>query len=328
MKPTTPDRDRIHAALDEILDSGQLTNNGKYVRMLEGALASLHFAKHAICINNATTGLMMAAAMLPKGEVIMPAFTFVATASAFAFMGHTPVFCDIGLDHNIDADKIQALITSRTVAIVGVHLWGNLCDVEKIERIARLNDIKVIYDAAHAFGQKSPSLSIYSLHATKVVHSFEGGFITTNDTDTAEHLRLMGNFGLASRHDCRLVGINAKMSEIHAATGIANLKAYSRILQRNYHNWHTYRQYLNVKAGHNRHYIILECDSVQQARDIEDMLSEHGHTALRYFDPPLHKIDCYPDASLPVTEALSGRVLVLPNERCEEVAQLISPFLS
>ena len=318
MKPTTPDRASIHAALDDILDSGQLTNGGKYVQEFERELAALHGVKHAICLCNATTGLMIAAAMLPRGEVIMPSFSFVATASAFAFMGHKPVFCDIGPDHNIDAELIQELVTHKTVAVVGVHLWGHLCNVGKIESIGRLNYIKTIYDAAHAFGQHSPGLSVYSLHATKAVHSFEGGYITTDNDQEAEQIRLMINFGLASRHDCQMVGINGKMSEIHAAAGLSNLRSYPAILERNKRNFEIYRERLPVMAGPNYHYIVLDCGTKEKAQEIAEATG-----ALRYFTPAIHQIECYPDAHLPNTEAMSGRLVVLPNDRCEEVVSMI-----
>ncbi len=231
-RPNVGDRDRLLARIVDLLDRRWLTNRGPYVQEFERQVTERGGAKHCVATCKATVGLEVAVRALGlAGEVIVPAFTFVATAHALRWQGISPVFCDIDpLTHNIDPDHVARLITPRTTGILGVHLWGRPCDVGSLTRLARTHGMKLLFDAAHAFGSsyngrmigQCGDAEVFSFHATKCVNAGEGGAVVTNDDDLASRLRLMMNFGFAGFDRVVSIGTNGKMSELAAAMGLTS----------------------------------------------------------------------------------------------------------
>ncbi|MGD0277324.1 MAG: aminotransferase class I/II-fold pyridoxal phosphate-dependent enzyme, partial [Syntrophales bacterium] len=235
--PNIGNRARLIEYIDQILNSRWLTNDGPLVRNLEQKIADYLGVNHCIAMCNGTMALEIAIRALGmSGEVIVPSFTFIATAHSLQWQGVTPIFCDINpLTHNIDPRKIEPLITSRTTGIIGVHLWGRPCDIPAIKEIADKHQLKLLFDAAHAFGCSNKGTMIgnfgdaevFSFHATKFINTFEGGAIVTNNSELAEKIKLMKNFGFAGYDNVIYIGTNGKMAEISAAmglTGIENLQ--------------------------------------------------------------------------------------------------------
>ena len=342
-KPNIGDRTRLLERFNDVLDRRWLTNNGPYVQEFEKKIADFVGVKHCIVMCNATVGLEIAIRALDlKGEVIVPAFTFIATAHALQWEEITPVFCDIDpATHTIDPDAIERMITPRTTGIIGVHLWGRGCDVERIERIAKAHNLRVVYDAAHAFGCSHGGsmiggfgdAEIFSFHATKFFNTFEGGAITTNNDCLAAQMRLMKNFGFRDYDEVIYIGMNGKMSEISAAMGITGLESLDEFIAVNYRNYQRYRDHLHGINGirfitydadnkQNYQYIILEIDEsiTRISRDnIVRILHKENIIARRYFYPGCHKMEPYralfPHAHLllPATTTASQRVMSLPN---------------
>ena len=206
-RPNIGDRKKLIARLNAILDRRWLTNNGPVVQEFEERLAEFLGVRHVITVVNATIGLeLVIRALKLTGEVIVPAFTFVATAHALQWQEITPVFSDIDpATHNLDPACIERMLTPRTTGIIGVHVWGRPCDIEALEAIARKHNLALLFDAAHAFGVSHRGrmigqfgqAEVFSFHATKFFNTFEGGAIATNNDDLAEKLRLMRNFGFS-----------------------------------------------------------------------------------------------------------------------------------
>jgi dTDP-4-amino-4,6-dideoxygalactose transaminase len=318
------------------------TNNGPLVQEFEARLAKLLGVEHCVAVCNATVGLeIVAKALGLSGEVILPSFTFVATAHALAWLGIEPVFCDIDPErHTLDPRHVESLITRRTSAILGVHVWGNPCPVDDLARIAAQARIHLIFDAAHALActcQGRPigcfgSAEVFSFHATKFVSAFEGGAITTNDGELARRLRLMRNFGFAGQDNVIELGTNGKMHEISAAMGLTGLDNLDTIVATNRENYLNYRHGLARIAGvqlvpfedsehRNYQYVIIEVDAMEAGltRDtLVQVLQAENVLARRYFFPGCHQMEPYRSAGssrsrLPVTERLVGRVLALPT---------------
>jgi dTDP-4-amino-4,6-dideoxygalactose transaminase len=342
-QPNLGDRSRLVERLNDILDRRWLTNDGPYVREFEGRIAELSGAAHAIAVSNGTTGLEIAirAAGL-AGEVIVPSFTFAATVHALHWLGIKPVFCDIDpATHCLDPDRLEALITPRTTGILGVHLWGRPCEVDRLQAIADRRGLKLLFDAAHALacswrgrpiGQFGLA-EIFSFHATKFLNSFEGGAIVTNDDALAAKLRLMRNFGFAGYDRVDDAGINGKMHEFSAAAGLTNLESVAAFIAANRRNYESYRDELRDIPGLslleyderercNYQYIVVEIDEAvcQVRRDLlVEVLWAENVLARRYFYPGCHRVEPYrslnPDAGarLPATEAVAERVLLLPT---------------
>jgi dTDP-4-amino-4,6-dideoxygalactose transaminase len=276
------------------------------------------------------------------GEVIVPSFTFVATVHCLHAAGLTPVFCDVDpATHCLDPEKVEALITPRTSAIMAVHLWGNPCEVEKLAAIAGRHRLALLFDAAHATGcsvQGRPVGSfglaeVFSFHGTKFINSFEGGAVTTNDDKLAAQLRLMKNFGFAGFDKVVSWGTNGKMSEIAAAMGLTSLESMDEFIAVNRRNYESYRLALKDIPGislfayrdavkNNLQYVVLTVDEtvggVSRDRLIEALVAENV-IARRYFYPGCHRMEPYrtlfPEAGkkLPVTDQLCASVLVLPT---------------
>ena len=219
--------------------------------------------RHCVAMCNATIALEIAIRALGlKGEVILPSYTFVATAHALQWQEITPVFADLDpRTHNIDPASIERLITPRTTGIIGVHVWGRPCDTAALEGIAARRGLKLMFDAAHAFGCSHAgrmiggfgTCEVLSFHATKFLNSFEGGAIVTNDDALADQMRLMRNFGFVDYDRVIYVGTNGKMTEICAAMGLTSLEAMDDIIAINKRNYEAYRRGLSGLPGITRH---------------------------------------------------------------------------
>ncbi|MEO6457354.1 MAG: DegT/DnrJ/EryC1/StrS family aminotransferase [Chloroflexia bacterium] len=358
-RPNIGDRDRFLARVNDMLDRKWLSNNGPYVQEFERKLAEMIGVKHCIAICNATIALEIAIrAVGLKGEVIVPSFTFVATAHALQWQEITPVFCDMDrATHNLDPRRIEELITPRTTGIIGVHLWGRACDVDALTGIAREHNLKLLFDAAHAFAcsyrgrmiGNFGDAEVFSFHATKFFNTFEGGAITTNNDELAAKIRLMKNFGFAGYDRVVYVGTNGKMSEVSAAMGLTGLESLDELVAINHRNYNQYLKELQGLPGirmiafdddekHNYQYIVVEVDEGQthiSRDDIVHALHKENVLARRYFYPGVHKMEPYnsyfPQAGLmlPVTEEFVHRVMVLPtgtavsSEEIASVCQLV-----
>lgn len=339
--PNVGDRDRFIQCVNDILDRKWLTNNGHYVQELEKSIEKMLKVNHCIAVCNATVGLEIAIRAIGlRGEVIIPAFTFIATAHALQWLGIKPVFCDVDpLSHNIDPYQAEKLVTPQTTGILGVHLWGRACDIDELTNVAQRHNLKILFDAAHAFGCSYKgrmignfgAVEVFSFHATKYFNTLEGGAIVTNDDELARKIRLMKNFGFGG--DVLSLGTNGKMNEISAAMGLTGLEMIDEFKAVNYRNYKSYQNELKNIPGvslitydemeqHNYQYIVLELNDtlIGLSRDqMMDILWAENVLAKRYFYPPCHHAEpyrsssCYPGIHLPALEKLSTRVLVLPN---------------
>jgi dTDP-4-amino-4,6-dideoxygalactose transaminase len=342
-RPNIGNRESLLARINNLLDERWLTNNGPYVQEFEKRIADLIGAKHCIAMCNGTVALEIAIRALElTGEVIIPSFTFIATGHALQWQQITPVFCDVNPDtHTIDPNRIEELITPRTSGIIGVHLWGRACDVDALTDIAGRRNLKLIFDAAHAFACSHNEgmigtfgqAEVFSFHATKLLNTFEGGAVVTNDDKLAKKIRLMNNFGFAGYDNVIYVGTNGKMSEVSAAMGLTGLESLDEFIAVNRRDYHEYARHLMGMRGvrffeHdenercNYQYIVLEIDETVTAlsRDqLQHILWAENVLARRYFYPGCHRMEPYrsyfPDAGLllPKTEDLATRVLVLPT---------------
>lgn len=342
-RPNVGSLDHLSSYLKDIFDRRWFTNHGPLVGELERRIAVLLGVKHCILVCNGTMGLeILAKALGLEGEVILPSFTFIATAHALQWLGITPVFCDVDPQtHNIDPYEAEKLITPRTTAIVGVHLWGRPCNLKALEEIADANNLRLIFDAAHAFGCSHRGTMIgnfgdaevFSFHATKFFNTFEGGGILTNDDDLAERLRLMRNFGFADYDTVVCVGINGKMTEIAAAMGLTMLDSLADFITINRRNYNQYLKHLCVIPGIsmvtydesescNYQYCVIEVDEAvtQIGRDqLQKILWAENVIARRYFYPGCHRSEpyisspLYANRPLNNTDQLANRVLCLPS---------------
>jgi dTDP-4-amino-4,6-dideoxygalactose transaminase len=342
-RPNLGDRERLLERIRGVLDRAWLTNNGPCVQEFERRVAETAGVKHAVAMCNGTVALEIAIrAVGMTGEVILPSFTFVATAHALQWQEITPVFCDIDpRTHTIDPARVEALITPRTTGIIGVHVWGRACDVQSLTEIARRRRLKLLFDAAHAFGctrhgrriGSFGDAEVFSFHATKFINTLEGGAVTTDDDELAARIRLMKNFGFAGYDRVIYVGTNGKMDELSAAVGLTNLDSLPRFVEANRRNYEQYRRELAGIPGlsllaydeserNNYQYVVLEVDAAaaQIARDdLVTVLHAENVLARRYFHPGCHRMEPYrshfPHAGLllPETERLAGRILTLPT---------------
>lgn len=342
-RPNIGDRQKFLARAADILERRWLSNDGPIVREFEAVVAAQLGVKHAIAVCNATVALEIASKALNlEGEVILPSYTFIATAHALQWQGITPVFADMDpATHNIDPAKIEGLITPRTTGVVGVHVWGRACDTEAIEEICAKHNLNVMYDASHGFGcsvggQMLGSFGqceVFSFHATKFINCFEGGAVTTNNDELAEKMRLMRNFGFKGFDNVVYLGVNGKMSEVCAAMGLTNLEAISDIVDVNRRNYLAYRRELESVPGisvihydpndrNNYQYVVIEVDPDVCPRnrdEIVEALHAENVIARKYFWPGCHRMEPYrttqPDVwkRLPETERVAARVIVLPT---------------
>lgn len=341
-RPNLGDRDRFLARLNDILDRRWLTNRGEYVIELEKRIAGLVGVRNCILVCNGTVGLeLVIRALGLRGEVIVPAFTFVATAHALQWQEITPVFADIDpATHCLDPVSVESMITPRTSGIIGVHVWGRPCAVAELAEIAARRSLTLVFDAAHAFGCSHEgrmigsfgAAEVFSFHATKIMNTFEGGAIVTNDDSLAEKLRLMQNFGFAGYDRVIYVGTNGKMSEVCAAMGLTNLESLDELIECNRRNYLGYRRQLAGIAGlrllvyderhrNNYQYVVVTVgdDSALNRDELMEVLHAENVLARRYFFPGVHRMEPYrsyfPHAHLllPSTEQVCRQVLILPT---------------
>jgi len=305
-KAYLPNKKKYQCYVDRIFQSGWLTNNGSLLEELERRLADYLGVKNIILVANGSFALQLAyKALALEGEVITTPFSFAATTSTLAWEGLKPVFADINpKTFNIDPAQIEAHINPNTSAIVPVHVFGNPCDVEAIQAIADKHKLKVIYDAAHAFGSEYKDQSVLnfgdistlSFHSTKLFHTIEGGAVITNDDELAKKVRLMINFGISSPTCIESVGTNAKMNEFEAAMGLCVLDEIDTIRQRREYIWQVYTNELsnivemqqwNEHGKNNCAYAPILFESEEQLLRIEAKLKENDILPRRYFYPSL-----------------------------------------
>jgi dTDP-4-amino-4,6-dideoxygalactose transaminase len=341
-RPNIGDRARFSDLVGEMFSRAWLTNNGPLVQQLEARIAQKLGVRHCIAMCNGTIALEIAIRALGlTGEVIVPSYTFIATAHALHWQAITPVFADIDpATHNIDPDSVRSKITPRTSGIIAVHLWGRPAPIIPLQAIADEHDLQLMFDAAHAFGCSSNSAPIggfgrcevLSFHATKVFNTFEGGAVVTNDDSLADALRLMRNFGFSGYDNVIHPGTNGKMPEVNAAMGLVNLDSFAEFVEA---NRKCHGAYANALAGiggthliayegdasPNYQYVVMEVDpSFPCGRDrIIEVLQAENILARKYFWPGCHAMkpyrELFPDAgnSLPHTKAVAERVIVLPT---------------
>lgn len=342
-RPNVGNQERLMRRIHEVIESRWFTNNGPRVGEFEREAAAYLGVKHFIAMCNGTIALEIAIRAAEfRGEVIVPSFTFVATAHSLQWQEITPVFCDIDpRTHNIDPAQVEKLITPRTTGVIGVHLWGRPCNVEGLEEIARRRGLGLLFDAAHAFGCSSGGrmvgnfgrAEVFSFHATKFLNTFEGGAVATNDDELAARIRLMKNFGFAGYDNVIYPGTNGKMTEISAVMGLTGLKSLDEFVAVNRRNHAVYTAELTGMPGltiaayeeserSNYQYVIVEVDgpAAGLTRDeLVGILHAENILARRYFFPGCHRMEPYrsyfPNAHLmlPHTTALAERVLALPT---------------
>lgn len=358
-RPNLGNRERFLTRVNEILDRRWLSNNGPVVQEFEKLVAGILGVKHALAMCNATAAIEIACRALGlKGEVILPSYTFVATAHALQWQEITPVFCDMDpVTHNIDPAKIERLITPRTTGIIGVHVWGRGCETEAIEAIATKRNLKVMYDASHGFGCAKGGrmlgtfgeCEVFSFHATKFINCLEGGVVATNNDELAYQMRMMTNFGFTGFDKVEYLGINGKLNEISAAMGLTNMEAMDDIIAVNRRNYEAYKAGLaNVPRisvidydpaeRNNYQYVVIEVDPEVCPRnrdEIVEALHAENIIARKYFWPGCHKMEPYrslqPNAGLllPETERIAARVIVLPTGQTveEETVQRVCKII-
>lgn len=333
-KPYLPPHADYTAYTRDIWERGWLTNNGPLVQQLESSLRSYLDLPYVQLLNNGTIALQIALKALDiQGEVITTPFSYVATTSSIVWEGCKPIFVDIdAATLNIDASKIEAAITPRTQAILATHVYGNPCDVEAIAAIAAKHHLKVIYDAAHAFGTRYKGQSLFgyghvstaSFHATKLFHTIEGGAVITRDTDVAAKMALLRNFGHTSPYTFNGAGINGKSSEFHAAMGLLVLKDMQAILDKRKAITQQYDTHLAGTAAtrpqvfdeehtdYNHAYYPIILPSEEVLLEVMAHLEVNNILSRRYFYPSLNTVNYVEPSSCPISEDICTRVLCLP----------------
>lgn len=332
-KPFLPPKEDYDKFLHGIWKRQWLTNMGPLASELELEIKDFLKVKHLLFVTNGTVALQMAIKALGlKGDIITTPFSFIATTSAIVWEGCNPVFVDIDKESlNIDPDKIEAAITENTTAILATHVYGNPCDVEKIQKIADKHNLKVIYDAAHAFAVKVNGRSIFdygdisicSLHATKLYHSGEGGLIFTKDPNLLKKLAYIRNFGFNGPEAFAELGINGKNSEFHAAMGLANLPFVPEIIEKRRLLTERYNEKLAKFKGvrpvwhkegtNNYSYYPIVLENEELLKEVQEALKAREIFVRRYFYPSLATTVPYlPNTPLEITDDVARRVLCLP----------------
>jgi dTDP-4-amino-4,6-dideoxygalactose transaminase len=333
-QPSLAPFEEFTAILKGVWDRKILTHNGPLVQQLESDLEQKLEVEHFTVVNNGTIALQIAIKALElQGEIITTPFTWIATVSAIKWEGCTPIFCDINPKTlNIDYSKIEQLITDKTVAIMPVHVFGTPCDVVEIEKIAKKHNLKVIYDGAHAIGSRFDGKSVLtfgdvtatSLHATKLLNTGEGGGCITTDTELDKKIKRIRFFGHSDdKTDIVEDGFNGKLTEIHAALGLANLKYYDAVLNDRKAKYLLYKEKLeqvatitfqDIAVGEtNYSYFPIIFETEEQLLHIESVLKEYKIVPRRYFYPSVNtftKVVSY--QSCPISEDISKRILCLP----------------
>ncbi len=340
--PLLPDLDEFNKLLKDIWDSKWITNNGKYHQRLEQALAEYLKVPYISLFTNGTLPLITALqALRITGEVITTPYSFVATTHSLWWNGIKPVFVDIDpITGNIDPNKIEAAITPQTTAIMPVHVYGMPCNVDRIQAIADKYGLKVIYDAAHAFGVEIEGKSILefgdmstlSFHATKVYNTIEGGALVCHDEKTKQRIDYLKNFGFAGETEVVAPGINSKMDEVRAAFGLLNLKQVDASIERRKHITNQYQEALQNVEGisvlqelpnvrHNYSYFPIFIDENKYGISRDELylkLKENGILSRRYFYPLISEFSTYKGLKsskpelLPVAHKIANSVICLP----------------
>ncbi|MCC3374064.1 DegT/DnrJ/EryC1/StrS aminotransferase family protein [Cohnella sp. REN36] len=332
-KTYLPNREKYKNYIDQIFDSGWITNNGEFTRELTNRLARYLGVKNLLLVSNGTLALQVAYKLLGlKGDVITTPFSFVATTSSLVWEGLNPIFVDIDMNSfNMDPQKIEVRITEATSSIVPVHVFGNPCNVEAIGDIAKKHKISVIYDAAHAFDVKYKDgsvlnygdVSILSFHATKTFHTIEGGALIINDDELFEKAKWMINFGIQGPSKIVGLGINAKMNEFQAAMGLCLLDDIEYLNQERKTRHNRYLQALqdirsirfparNPDGSDNHSYfpVVFETESI--LLDIIEDLKYVDIFPRRYFHPSLESLNYLAPQEAPISSDISKRILCLP----------------
>lgn len=358
-RPSMPPLEEYVKMLEDIWKNRILTHTGPKHRQLQEELETYLDAAHVSLMANGHLSLEMGlTAMSLTGEVITTPFTFASTTQAVLRCGLVPVFCDIREDdYTIDCDKLEGLITERTSAILPVHVYGNICDVERIQEIANRHGLKVLYDAAHAFGEtwqgigvaRFGDMSAFSFNATKVFHTVEGGCLAFSDDALDGLLSSLRQFGqVTGTEEYPYIGTNAKMSEMHAAMGLCNLRHLEEYIEKRKLAVQRYRERLegiegvrlcrereNVKYNYTYFPVVFESEKLGIGRDgIADALKRHSIFARKYFYPLTSDFGCCKElgirADVPVAKYVSERILTLPcysDITCEEVDRICDIIL-
>lgn len=360
-RSSMPNYEEYCEEIKDLWDSHWLTNMGVKHKHLQSELEKLLYVPHVTLYTNGHLALenVIAAMNFPKGgEVITTPFTFASTTHAIVRNGLTPVFCDINADDfTMDVTKIESLITDKTCAIVPVHVYGNVCNVEEINRIAKKYGLKVIYDAAHAFGVKYKGkstacfgdASMFSFHATKVFNTIEGGAICFSDDSLVQLLNDMKNFGIHGPEEVAFVGGNAKMNEFQAAMGICNLRHLDEAVSKRKAVVECYRNHLeniegiqlspiqeDVESNYAYFPVVFDEKKFGSSRnEVMDALAEKGIGARKYFYPLTNTFAAFHEKfdvnETPIALHISKRVLTLPlyeELSIEDVDRICSVILS
>lgn len=358
-RSSMPTLDEYIDEIRELWDSHWLTNMGVKHKQFQAELEEYLGVEHVELLTNGHMALEMTLqAMNLQGEVITTPFTFVSTTHAIVRNGLKPVFCDIDpITYTIDADKIEDLITDRTCAIMPVHVYGNICDVEKIEQIANKYNLKVIYDAAHSFGETYKGIGIgsfgdascFSFHATKVFNSIEGGAVCFREKQLGEALYDLKNFGIHGPEEVRAVGANAKMNEFCAAMGICNLRHIETEIEKRKKIAERYNSHLqgiegiqlnvvqtDVKTNYSYYPVLFDREIFGVNRDeVYDSLVGNNIVARKYFYPLTNSFSCFAEQydvnDTPIALYVSKNILTLPmyaDLTMEEVDRICSIILN
>ncbi len=339
-RSSMPELEEYVEEIRDIWDSHWLTNMGEKHKNLQQQLKDYMKVENVELLTNGHMALELTMqAMNLQGEVITSPFTFASTTHAIVRNGLIPVFCDVNpIDFTIDVTKLESLITDKTCAIVPVHVYGNICNVEEIDRIAHKYGLKVIYDAAHTFGEEYKGCGIgtfgdascFSFHATKVFNTIEGGAVCYKDELLGQRLYNLKNFGIRGPEDVESVGANAKMNEFQAAMGLCNLRHVEREIEKRKKVVERYRERLegikgiqlnyiqdNVKSNYAYFPVIFDEKLFGHSRnEVFDKLAENNIMARKYFYPLTNTFDCYHGqydvSKTPTALYLSKRVLTLP----------------
>ncbi|MCH7226420.1 DegT/DnrJ/EryC1/StrS family aminotransferase [Haloferula sp. A504] len=336
-QPSCAPLDEYRELLAEIWDRGILTNNGPVLQRFEAGVTRQLNLPDFVAVSNGTLAIQLAIRALDlRGDIVTTPFTWVATLSAIQWEGCRPVFCDVRPDtFNIDPEGLERAITPDTVAILPVHVFGNPCDVEAIEEVAGRHGLKVIYDAAHAVGStyrgrsllEYGDISATSLHATKILNTAEGGACVARDPELSARLRRLRSFGFDDGKEIVEEGCNGKLSELHAALGLANLRHLDDILIDRKRKYALYRELLDGVPGlvfqklergePNYSYFPVLFGDAAACTDADQRLQNAGVIARRYFHPSVNTLEkIVPGAPrMSISEDLSSRILCLPLYR-------------
>lgn len=324
--------------MKEIFDSNMLTNVYNYSRKFEKAVEEYTGVKNAVAVSSGTSGLilLLEALGIREKEVIIPSFTFVATAAAAYWTNNRIIFGDIDSTFTLDPKDLEDKINKRTGIVLAVHMYGNPAHIKELREIAEDHNIPLIFDAAHAFGSEYfekklgnfGNAEVFSLSPTKLLTSVEGGIITTNNDELAKKLRVMRNYGMFPDYTSKWPGLNARMSEVHAAVGLVQMKDMDTFVSNRLKYVSIYKEHLSKvkgikfqeippghKSSHKDFSVVVNPDEFTMTRDeLGKSLEESGVGVKKYFYPPIHRLKAYEDkeAKLPMTDYVSDNILSLP----------------